>query len=306
MNKKINFVAKSAPEFHNIKDKLDKGFESIEIQLLSAPGKQEFDSVISTNTDIVSVHTPLYKSGPYLDIELNYLLYPDVKNDFLKTCEFAQNLAEFQNKNIFIVFHNSFSIDDYKLLPLITNELVSFFETVIKKFPSLIFLVENVVPTSRTDIKKNGCFIEDVYSIANMFYGYFPEKFGITLDTCHLAITELEYKLLTTNNEKCVEPNYFFRNFSFDYIFKNFGHLIKNVHLNNKIGFGSTFKTHGTPFKEGDEEIIFSFFDAYFKYNSDALICFEVREDNYLDSVNALNSLNFVKHILKDKRYIDV
>lgn len=302
----MKILAKSAPLGIQILDKVKKGCDGIEIQLLETFFQDSFTVddcfkiITETNAIVYTLHIPIVNGK---DTNLENFSYPLYEYMFLKACELSSKLANHYKHNITMVIHNGFSLEQYQTMPLTFEYITNLLKRAFDKYNNIEFAFENILPFVISENKlpttRNG-FLYDNVDVANYFNNLFnTNRFGTVLDTCHFMCT---HKIFTKMQE--IDKNQSYNEFTLEDFIKANKDTIKIYHLTNikNLGFGP--KEHGTPFTDSKEDIDFlnNFFDLHKKYvNTDPYLTLEIREDNFLDGQGYLQTKNTLMKYFKDQ-----
>ena len=301
-------VGKATPIEEQLEAIKRTGVKHIEIQLVRNAIPTDLNRIKNvSDIDVVSVHTPIQQtvSGHKNDdVTVEYLGDPEQNEAMRSTCEFAQGLAEYFKHDINVVIHNGLSVEQWRFMPALLNNIIEIFGRLIQMYPNVNFFIENPSPTTFTDRKRNGYFLADVNHIIEVLNKKYPNKFAMTFDVCHMMMTEQQYLLDTIGNEKTQDSSYKHktRYFEYDSIFDNYGDIIKNIHLNNIRLRGTTKDTHSQGFKptERDKSILRDIFKHYNRTGCNAYITLEINEKDYILRENMRETLSVIREVLSE------
>lgn len=311
----MHVVAKAAPKYAELLDRVNKGFHYLELQLLNDGIEQALDNIKRAKEDleekakvqgfdILSVHTPLIQPSELnsrQDISIEYLTEKTQYKSFESTLKIAQTLAESQGHTVNVVVHNGLSAEQYRFIPVLCDELAYIFDELFCTYDKVKVLIENVTPITSSDYKCNGVYVSDGAYIAEYLNkAVQKDKFALTFDTCHWIMTKNDYYNTLDASERTKLEDFELRDFSFDTVFKQFSNYIQNIHLNSLIGFGDINGKHGTKLTEQDKFWLDELFDAYSKYNCKALITLEIAEENYLNTKDLTESYEIIADKLNE------
>lgn len=297
--------AKSAADPAQIKDKLEKGCDGIEIQLLGDfldeknTAQYYYQKTFScAGADIQVVHMPLIK---HQDVNLELLTYPVYWKAFEKAALLSQMLAEKYHHNVVLILHNTLTLDQYQHMPVLLKEIESLLEYTFSNFPQVEYAIENILPlelsAGKTPLGRNGFGFDNV-DLANYFNEHFGtyNKFGTVIDTCHaMASYRMLAHIFAENHNSSLEGLRLE-----DFFSKNQG-LLKVIHLTNVHSMGFNPGEHGCSFEpdsELDALFLERFFSLYQKYASGVPITIEVYEKDYLDSQSYLKTKNMIQNYI--------
>lgn len=300
----MKILAKSAPVDFEIKDKIDKGCDGIEIQLLEdflnedIPAKFYFDKIVEVNdTDVCVVHMPLVDG---VDINLELFNYPVYEKAFLKAAELSNMLGCYYKHNVVMVIHNGLSLNQFQHMPILFDYVEKLLEFTATNYKNVEYAFENILPfvldKNRFPVTRNG-FAYDNVDLALYFNQKFGTNvFGTVIDTCHFMVSNKIIKSVFEANysDAC-------KLFNLKEFFLRNQNLVKVFHLANVISLGFNKGQHGCGFKENVEDMEFldKFFNLYYQYTSDAYVTLEVYENDYSDSQIYLSTKKLVERYKK-------
>lgn len=289
-------TVKSTPS-HQIEFKKVLGFKNLEIQLINEKTSiNDFkETICFDNIDILSVHTPICNG---LDVDINTIIDKRYYDMLYGTCELAHQYSNYYKHPVFVVIHNSWSKKDWINNEKSRIEIIEIFKKLVKEFPNLKFAIENTTPYENLYLNK-GYEMEDICEIVNFLNKEIPgKKFGIVLDVCHLLMThKMKTKLFNfeTSINKFLKDNI---------------ELVKEdlfiIHLNN-CHVDGTGKDHGIAFYESNEtdmKILDTIISTHKSTN--ALICLEIREDDYTNCINLETTYKSLEKILNKLNIKDI
>ena len=305
----MQILAKSAADPAQIKDKLEKGCDGIEIQLLGDfldeknNAQYYYQKIIScAGADVQVVHMPLIK---HQDVNLELLTYPVYLKAFKKAVLLSQMLAEEYHHNVILILHNTLTLDQYQHMPVLLREIETLLEYACDNFPQVEYAIENILPLElpegKTPLGRNGFGFDNV-DLTSYFNERFEtcNKFGTVIDTCHaMASYRMLAHILTEDHNGSLK-----RLRLEDFFIKNHG-LLKVIHLTNVHSMGFNPGEHGCSFEPDSElDVLFlnRFFDLYYKYASGVPITIEVYEKDYLDSQSYLKTKNMIQKYVMPPR----
>lgn len=285
----MEFIAKSSWNERCIQDKLNRGADGIEIQLLK-PEKEPALSCFYTVPEhfrgygIRCIHTPLDAEA-----EFNYDIdTPRGKEWLIQTVLLASKMSQINGKPTNVICHMEHNIKHLRELS-VYKSTIEFVRTLARNYPDVTICVENT--THRlTGIYDNVTFVNEV-GMKNV---------GTCLDTCHALISE-HYTGLITDKGAHPAGDYNFE--SLISAFRKNKDVCKWIHLAGAKDTGEGFgfgKGHGCVFDDdGDLRYILSLHE---NFTPGATICFEVREDDYLNCINFSRMLEMSRRILSEKQ----
>ena len=283
----MNLVAKSGVDINQIKDRINKGFSNLEIQLTSEfvnPIKDlnHYSVIYSSNDwDVQNIHMPLTNLG---EINLEYFGFSTYSSIFFSACKLAQETATFYNHPITLVIHCGTSLDDLQLMPDSLSKIEEIFYLATGYYPDVLFSIENLPPCytkNKNVVLQNTAFSENV-DLAN----YFNKALNTNCFYTAIDISSNIISLQKLLNFLAPESNIKMEYYSLDWYFKQNKNTINNIHLNNMRGLGLAKMHHGASFDEGNKNDIYllnEIIQLYKKYDYNCNITLEVDELNYFD-----------------------
>ncbi len=278
----MKYIAKSAFKKDNILDKVNKGSDGIEIQLLD-PKKEicllddyKVENYLR-NCNIRSIHMPLdSKTDNNYNIET-----PCGKEMFEKTLNLAEKFSQFYGQRINVVCHMELSIKQQQEHEMY-EEAKQFLIRNLEKYKNIDVNLENVT------IRHMG-----VYDNATLVREINMPNFGTTLDICHALITQSVTGYLTSEGKY---ENQYYKYETLEKAFEQNNGVCRWIHLNNASNKGQGYgveKGHSCIFEKDNLNDILTLLKTLNFANSQGIeeICIEVYEDDYL------NSQNFVKMV---------
>ena len=268
----MKYIAKAKWANENIEDKLRRGAEGIEIQLLNPEDEECLkDEYIIPESfrkyNIVCLHTPLMKENNFeIDVADGRKWLPKVVN-------LAEKIISYTNKDINIVCHMQQSKQVLMEVGLY-DEIKEEFKQIALNHPRIIFNVENVIRLIGANDHVD--FVKEI-NLPNV---------KTTLDVCHAMMTQdLTGRITDYGNYNHQAYKYV----TVEDIFKANEGVCGWIHLNNSKDTGEGFGCgtgHGAIFDE--EDIVdMQYLEYIYKliklYTPDATICLEVREDDFFN-----------------------
>lgn len=300
--------AKATLAYEQISDRIKKGVNGIEIQLLSDFSdyyksepkdyldKRIIEDIKNHQYTINVIHPPIYGEEYSCEIE-----YRAAWNEIDKSCELAQYLAGLQHQMVLVVIHISENIHNLKEYNAF-QPMVDFILQLLAKYPDIELGFEN---TSLFSYKGGKNFsvrpalriLDDMVIFSNIeLVKYLKHRrCGAVIDTCHL--------ILTQNNLRNINRLYHDKVFEVNVIKEAFcaaSHNIKLIHLNNakSHGYGDY---HGTPFdiqKEEDKKRLKEIYAYYQEHADNCPITIEVWEEDYLNAINLKTTMLALQSIM--------
>lgn len=236
---------------------------------------------------VEAIHCPLY---PGWEFNLENIESEKVKKNITDTCKLAQKIAERKMGRVYVVFHSGISVAETKS-KRIWKDITSMFYDLVKDYPNVDFLIENLMPykidtKTNTFYFRNGSFHDAIEMVHQLGRMHGKERFGTTLDTAHAEVTCAFYKRILQEEIINIEQ-----------YFKDFRDTCKLIHLSDCIDIGLN-GLHGIAFTKEREFKMKEYIDLYHKYNYNCDIVLEVREDNYDNPINFINNYELIKKYL--------
>jgi hypothetical protein len=296
----MKIVAKSILIKEHIMDKVNKGCDALEIQLgeelYTSPPPHDindlFDNDLLSIIDIYSVHLPLGKHR--FDANLDDVFSSDRIFAFYDACSIAEKSAKIWNHPVRLIIHFEMDFDKMIRADYITNHILKIFSDALKDYPNVIFAIENVIPLLP---KENGWYLgsngfDDCVRLTKYLRKELnTERFSVVLDTCHAGMTiyylDALYSLLNQKHD----------NYTIEDFFKAYSEYCDTIHLCTfkEDGF---YENHGIGFKD-NHMLLSAYLDLWNKYTKNAALVLELREDDYLNSVNFYDNSLLIKDYLK-------
>ena len=319
---KLHFIGKLATPKNQLLQGIDV-FSGYELQLLSDfninPEKIMEESINLIKEHQISIevlHSPLNEAGNDLlgEVTVEYILNEDMYKVLDNTFRFGESLSRLYNRPIKVVVHyaSCFEVNRYQTYAF--KEMCERIHNILLKYPNTIMCIENYVPyvynqvagsrdnqdskyrdADRTyAVISKGGFRNDNVKLARYLIETYPDiskQVGVTLDTCHMMISE-RFTYLVGIDGMCDTP-------TIEECFKEAGNLCKVVHLNNYIGDGLSKNHHSVRFRERDRRILHSILTYIDDFTPTADITLELIEENYSDvSKDKLKTLHLINNIL--------
>ena len=265
---RVNAGAKSAWNNDAVIDKLNRGADGIEIQVLSTRDRFFTDSWTLDLTKpcleaVTAVHMPLTDN---IDIAIDTRQGPEYLKE---TCARAQALSETYGHRIHVIAHYNGSkkyLEDIGYY----SQFVDFIRGTAKIYDNVDLCIENNVCNPMSPCE-NCILVIDVGR----------ENVRTCFDTCHaLMIEKVTGAMAQVGNYKPFTI--------MDQITANRG-LCSHIHFANAEWYMNKYgykKGHGTTFGEKDDFVLAYLVQKSEKYFPDADVIYEVREDDYYNSMN--------------------
>ena len=295
----MKLLAKSSEKLKQLNDRKNKGFKYIELQLTSDFIKEDvdikkyLDNILNDNWKIESIQMPIILDDDSIDIE--YLTYPENEKIFYNCCLLAQKAAEYYNKNVTVVIHNGLSLEKYKKMPVLLNNIIDILNKALIENPNIDISIENYLPFA---VNKKGitlttfCFFENVELVKYLNSICIRKSFYTTLDICNTLSTigtlELFHDIKESNKFIVDIEEYFKKNKD----------VINNIHLNNIKHLGVGKGNNSVNFDENniqDMHLLEHIIELYNKYEYDCNVVLEITELSPDDAVEAEKLFKIIK-----------
>lgn len=259
--------AKASYSEGQINDKLRRGADGIEVQLMTS------DPIIELFTNVPrelqkyvkAVHLPMYDKK----VDLSDITSDAGYNMLRKVCS-ALTYTFLENKPLHLICHFDATKAELERIGYY-SKLVSNFRNMARGNKDIIFCVENTTQAMTNFRFDSSDFVKDC--------DY--ENIRSCVDTTHAII--LEHAFGIVSKFMPVEP------ITIEDIFRENAEVCAHLHIGNAIqadeGFGFG-KGHGVPFLEHDDPYVDRIRNAYSLLGCQPDIVYEVREEDYLNSEN--------------------
>lgn len=265
-------------------DKLKKGADLIEVQLLNKNTNEDFTVYADK---IYSVHSMLDKK---FDRTVNL---EDSDNFSLKNLReafrIANEIGKKANRNIGVVIHNGIGLEKMQKLGVM-DYAFSKIERLLREFEYTELFVENPSMICENGIYNNDLKSSELIEVVKELRrkSTCGDRIYSLLDTVHaMASSRLLELIYGYKSDKTYEE-----------YFKDYAKFTKEIHFANIINKGLYNGEHGVAFRDNNEED-----DNYFdltlgliqKYMTDINICLDIREDDYSNAINFEKTLKRMK-----------
>lgn len=296
--KNINIHCKSSIDVEQLDARKKLISDGVELQLLgdflenNKTTKEYIEDMKDYISDIKVVHVPI-KHGDDI-LELQMLSEKEYQNLFHRVAELSQNIAQMNKRDVLIVIHNKWLIDDYFVQKELYKSVCDFLKLELESFPNIKIGIENVVPF--TDCKTNrtfcsGSFPEYAEIAKDIRKRLNTEKIGTVLDTCHAFVTIKTMRAISEVAKYTVDIDIE------DYYKANEG-ICFLVHLCDVENMGYNKYEHGTGFDKNNKEKLVQLIELHKKYINNTDITLEVLEKDYLNCENYAKSREILKDII--------
>lgn len=278
---------KSAIHALQLRDRREKGFETIEVHLF----EEQPDSLDEIEDMLKKIrHSKLIPRVLHVPIQGKFSVETFHKEEELPVMTYVLNLAkriseEFNQKTL-IVLHQELrlqSLKDFRMLEGIEKT----FKKWLDDYPDVEFALENLsILSLENGLRARDSYLEGPVELAEHLRSVLQtERIGSVLDTCHMisSIRVLERIGLMTTME---------------YYFQLYSKTLKLIHLSNARIFG--FKMgHGTDFVTEEEIQVFErIVKNIHKYCPEVQVTIETNEPDVLHATRMLS----VKNLLEKHR----
>lgn len=283
---------KCSPKVEQLESIVNDGLKSIELQLLS---DTVYEDVISTmsrypDLDVTAVHTPFGDNDWDKELNLEYITKPELYDKLYTTCKIANTLCKDSTKGVGVVIHNTLSLNQWVCMPLLFDAVSSILKSLVRTFPNIYFLIENVSWAGIDYRLTNGFLLTDTFDIVCIFRDRIGNCVYGLLDTCHwLASNKFISMLDTCTCCKSIwnKPTMWLKD-----ILCGYNDVIKHIHLAGMKDWGITSETHGQPINTPQYNSLL--YDIFSYANKDTIITVEVKETDYTDRINQRSTIDYV------------
>lgn len=298
----LKIIAKSSCDIEQLNDRVKKGFNDIEIQLMgdffNSKSQSQYRQILSKRWDIQNIHMPFIANK--VDLPLEYIGNPDYSRVFLNVCHLAQSCAEYYGHRVNIVIHTKIPLNVMRNLPDALEKVKEFLAIGSNYAKDVNFSIENgaLITISDNDIRINASsFDNNVQWAHHLNEMVLPNTFFTTLDTCHALMTHKDTEVLMCDNRFVkLEKN-------LGWFFKQNQKTVNNIHLCNMRGIGLG-KEHGDTFYESNLEDLMMLDTICELYRLNGLNCNITLEVNEADYTNIKKAPALKELILK--RHSDI
>lgn len=280
----MKYIAK-ADSVVAIEDKLSKGADWIEVQLLNKNCDEDF---IKYYEKVYSIHSKLDKD------DFNRTVNLEDSDDFSlsnlrEAFELANKIGERANRRIGVIIHNGIGLDKMEKLGVM-NYAFSKIERLLREFECTELFIENPSIACTAGIYTSDLESSELIEVVKELKrrSTCNDRIYSLLDTVHaMASSRLLELIYGYNSDKLYEK-----------YFQDYAEFTKEIHFANIINKGLSNHEHGVAFREGNPDD-----DKYFemtlrlikKYLINANVCLEIREEDYTNAVNFENTLKRIK-----------
>lgn len=289
----VKFYCKSSLNKDQLNHRNELLTDGIELQLLkdfvdNPLSNSEYIEQLGDNiSKIFAIHIPLDKDKEYSDLQT--LSNPNQRNILERACSLAQQISIINNREILVVIHNSYSLEELNEDETLFESISSFFYYLLITYPSIKIGIENVIPLLyRRLLFRNGCLPSYTSVVKELRTKLHTDRIGSVLDTCH-ALTTFRTLELIYEHEYAPIP------ISMEDFFKLNEGICFLVHLADVEGLGLQDNTHGISFSDKTTSNLMELMELYSKYIPGTPITIEVIEKDYTDCTNYSKTRNLVE-----------
>ncbi len=294
----MKIVAKSILVKEHIWDKVNKGCDALEIQLgeelYTSPPPHDinnlFDNELLKIADVYSVHLPL--GANRMDTNLDDVFSSDRIFVFYDALKIASKAGKIWNHPIRLILHFEMDFDKFIKADYIREHILNIFKEALKNYTNVVFSIENIIPIVP---KENGWYMacnyyDDHVRLVNYLRKELnTDRFETVLDTCHAEMSIYYMNHIMSILDKKYETH------TMEDYFKLNSELCNTIHLCTfkKDGY---YENHGLGFMDSKDKLI-NFLKLWNKYTKNAALVLELREDNYLNSINFSDNANLLRSL---------
>lgn len=290
---KLLIYAKASLDMEEIQEKIRCGCDAIELNLeddfllhgdhfLEYYGRELFAA-----KDIQIVHIPFNQDKEMINLEwiFGHKDISILENVF----SLAQYCSGIWNHRVIIVIHSCLAMYDFMQYELLQERMIKELGLLFDKYPQVDIAIENTI---LLEFGKAGTFVprlcngiyQDTSELVRWMRGYFQDRVGSVLDTCHAMMTEKYLKLLLEMAEiERIFAHSILENINMEHYFQMNQGICKLIHFNNFRGNGYR-ENHGTSFEHLEE--VKEILTLYEKYQYRCPLTLEIREEDYSDCRN--------------------
>ena len=288
---------KVAANAENIESRLTNGINMVELQLLKGDTHGSVLKVLTDYPDlqVTVVHPVIGGDQDKCTVNLNHLSYRPVFDNFISACIVADFMGKIQKRKVGVVIHNTASAHEYQCAPALWESVVNILSKTQDIYKNVYFLIENVTPFSSCIGLSNGTLSKDLGWIVKQLQNQYINAW-INLDLCHNQMTYQFFKKQYDETEIGKLSDADLDKFTLEYWFRNYGYLIKNVHIAKCIGDGVIKGHHGAPLDKSDIAMLDKLKTLSNVYAEDDILwTIEVQDDDYVAIPNQLSTLRLLQ-----------
>lgn len=293
-------IAGKGADAGEIQDRLKKGADCIEVQLLdSSASRENISGMLEYAPYIRAVHTILSKSEG--EVTVHGIGKEWSKEALEEACRFGEEIysAASTGEHIGIVLHCAFGKEDTKRYCDTTDHIVRGLRPVLEQYPHCDLWIENgAEPYTCHQSPEN--LAEEIKDIMTGLNRTHPGRTGAVLDTCHaLMVSEMHRRMYPKGGASVTD--WYIR-----YI-RAFAPIVKEVHFSDgRTGTDMIGKDHGIHFDRNDLQSMARFNAAMtamlcLKYFDRAIICIEIREQDYYNAENFASMRRMILGFLQEE-----
>ena len=318
----LRFVAKAAPVESQIIDRINRGFEYVELQLVETntdPGDiVELIDKYSDKIKVVGVHSPIvHTKHPELDcVNLECISNRNVYNLLKYSFTIANKIGElYQTPDIPftyipVIVHTSFSELQWEYYSSLTDSVFRIMNNLMFDHPHVSVSIENVIPTYNNLRMSNGFFFEDVVvakeKLQDAMFESFRDRVACTFDTCHSWISEAVIRALRNRFPGDGIVSVADRGYYFLEDIVKFNKHIERIHVASCKGMGSGKGRHGCSLADEGTlsrhfiSVLYETLNKLPKNKKVPYIVLEVTEDDYESAVSTEESRDLIIELFKE------
>lgn len=267
------YIAK-ADSIEAIKDRLSKGADMIEVQLLKHNLGVNFDEYADK---IFSVHSLLDNNSDEISLENSD---KRTLEQLRLAFELGDRLGKLSNKKVGVIIHNGIGLDKMNKLGVIEYTFTRI-ERLLREFENTELFLENSSLACKNGIYNTDLLSDELIEVVKELKrrSTCSDRIYGLLDVVHAMSSSRILELIYAKDSDLTYENYF----------KDYAEYTKEIHFANIINKGLSNHEHGVSFREGNEKDD-KFFDMTVslidKYMPNVNICLELKEDDYSNAVN--------------------
>ena len=271
----MRVLGKSIPDKDKMYAILSKGVDGLEIQ--SAGVKHELDWIFTE-----SIKCPIY--GIQTDWDICEIIERD--EDIYYTCEIAQQIANMQEHDVYVVVHSDIDIGFYRRNTWILRKIAGLLKSLHSNYPNVLLNLKNTTPIQM----QNDSFQLSMSAGASTI-GIVSElqemnvvNLKSLMDTCHVGISIEQLNIMQIQYGETVPV--------VDWI-DFFKDSLGGIHLSWFRNLGCD-EDHNIPFDETNIDVLNEILECYKNTKQTCDLVINVKE-SYLES-----EIQFLKEVLNE------
>ena len=287
----MNSIFKSAINIEQMKAKIKQlDANRFEIQLLGDDTfecglESRLEDYLKEVPDVVMVHAMLDKATKTVagDVDLSYMGNSKNIARLKEAFYVANKCAETFNHRVGVVMHSSAQNELLKLNDMYLEVCVYEIYTLLYTYPLVDLYIENVTPYNMYLRSFGGGNLFDTVDNVLLLRECIPDgenRIFNTFDFCHARMT------LDTLTNIGLE-------ISLEELCEYYSKTTKEVHFSLMAGHGND-SDHGVGYRKELNDQFEDSMRLYNKYFNKALFCYEIREDDYCENKNVLETKQMV------------